>query len=61
MVSEEIRPLEEVKSFATTVEQRKQAALTKWQSAKDRAVSWSDLKYMEPKKLRFLMKADYDV
>ena len=61
MVSEEIHPLEEVRRFATAVEQRKQGTRTKWESAKDRAVTWSDLKHMEPKKLSFLIKAVYDV
>ena len=39
MVSEEIHHLEEVRRFATTVGQRKQGAWTKWESAKDRAVT----------------------
>ena len=61
MVSEEIHHLEEVGRFATVVGQRKQGAWTKWESAKDRAVTWNDLKHMEPKKLSFLIKAVYDV
>ena len=61
MVSEEIHHLEEVKRFATAVGQRKQAAWTKWESAKDRAVTWRDPKHMEPKKLSFLIKAVYDI
>ena len=60
MVSEEIH-LEEVRRFATAVGQRKQGAWTKWEYAKDRAVTWRDLKHMEPKKLSFLIKAVYDV
>ena len=60
MVSEEIH-LEEVKRFATAVGQRKQGEWTKWESAKDRAVTWRDLKHTEPKKLSFLIKAVYDV
>ena len=36
MVSEEIHHLGEVRHFATAVEQRKQDAWTKWESAKDR-------------------------
>ena len=61
MVSEEIHHLEEVRHFATAVGQRKQGAWTKWESAKDRAVTWRDLKLMETKKLSFLIKAVYDV
>ena len=61
MVSEEIHHLEEVRGFATAVGQRKQGAWTKWESAKDRAVTWRDLKHMEPKKLSFLIKAVYDI
>ena len=61
MVSEEIHHLEEVRRFATAVGQRKQSVWTKYESAKDRAVTWRDLKHMEPKKLSFLIKAVYDV
>ena len=39
MVSEEIPHLEEVKRIAIAVGQRKQGAWTKWESAKDRAVT----------------------
>ena len=55
MVSEEIHHL------ATAVGQRKQCAWTKWESTNDRAVTWRDLKHMEPKKLSFLIRAVYDV
>ena len=61
MVLEEIHHLEEVRRLATAVGQRKQGVWTKWESAKDRAVTWKDLKHMEPKKLCFLIKAVYDV
>ena len=61
MVSEEIHHLEEVRRFATAVGQRKQGAWTKWEDAKDRAVTWRYLKHMDPKKLSFLIKAVYDV
>ena len=61
MVSEEIHHLEEVRRFATAVGQRKQGAWTKWENAKDRAVTWRYLNIMEPKKLSFLIKAVNDV
>ena len=61
IVSEEIHHLEEVRHFATVVGQRKQGAWTKWEKAKDRTFTWSDLKHMEPKKLSFLIKAGYDI
>ena len=61
MVSEEIHHLEEVRRFTTAVGQRKQGALTKWENAKDKAVTWRDLQHMEPKKLSFLIKAVCDV
>ena len=51
----------EVRRFATAVGQRKQGAWTKWESAKDRVVTWKDFKQMEPKKLSLLIKAVYDV
>ena len=57
MVSEEIHHLEEVRHFATAVGQRKQGAWNKWESAKDRAVTWCDLKHMEPKKIKFPHKS----
>ena len=56
MVSEEIHHLEEVRHIVTVVGQRNQGTLPKWESAKDRAVTWSDLKHMEPKILSFLIK-----
>ena len=39
MVSEENHHLEEVRHFATAVGQRKQGVWTKWEGAKDRAVT----------------------
>ena len=61
MALEEIHHLEEVRRFPAAVGQRKQGVWTNWENAKDRAVTWSDLKHMEPKKLSFLIKAVYDV
>lgn len=61
MVSEEIHHLEEDKRFAAAVGQCKQGAWTKWESAKDRTLTWSDLKQMKPKKLSFLIKAVYNI
>ena len=61
MVSEEIHHLEEVKRIATAVRQRKQCTWIRWESAKDRAVIWSNLKHIEPKKLSFLIKVVYNV
>ena len=61
MVSEEIHHLEVVRRFATAVGQRRKVAWTKWENAKDRAVTWRDLKHIEPKKLSFLIKTVYDV
>ena len=60
MVSEEIHHLEEVRRFDTAVGQRKQSAWTKWENAKDTAVTWRGLKHVEPKKLSFLIEALYD-
>ena len=61
MVSEEIHHIEEGRRFATFVGQRKKVAWTKWECAKDRAITWRVLNYMEPKKLSLLIKAVYDV
>ena len=61
MVSEEIHHHEEVRCCATAERQKKQSAWTKWENAKDRAVTWRHLEHLEPKKLSFLLKAVYDV
>ena len=49
MVSEEIHHREKVRRIVTAVGQRKEGSWTKWESAKDRAVTCSDLKHMEPR------------
>ena len=54
--SEEIHQLKEVRHITTAVGQRKYGACTKWDSKKDRAVPWGDLKPIEPPKLSFLIK-----
>ena len=60
-VSEESHHLEEVRRIATVVGQKNPGTWTKGESANDRAVTWRDLKYMEPKKLSFRIKVVYDV
>ena len=47
--------------IALAAGQMKQGAWAKWENAKDRAVTWEDIKHMEPPKLSFLIKAVYDV
>ena len=61
IVLEEIHHLEEVRCIDTAAAQRKQGAWTKWESVKDRSVTWGNLKHMEHKKLSFLIKAVYDI
>jgi hypothetical protein len=61
LVAEEIHQLEENKRFARAVTLHKQGAWTKWENANDRAISWSNIKHMEPRKLSFLIKAVYDI
>ena len=61
MVLKEILHLEEIRHIATAVGPRKQGAWSKWESTKDRAVTWGDLKHIEPQKLSFLIKAVYDI
>ena len=39
----------------------KETAWTKWESAKDKVIIWSDLKHMESQKLSFLIKAADDI
>ena len=60
IVSDEIHHPEEVRPIATAVGQRKQSAWTKWESTKDRAVTWGNHKHMNPQKLSFLIKAVYN-
>ena len=61
MVSEEIHDFEESKRLAIAVAQPKQDAWTRWENTKDRTITWSDIKQMEPKQLGFLIKAVYDI
>ena len=37
--------------------QPKQGARTRWENTKDRTITWSDIKQMEPKQLGFPIKA----
>ena len=57
---EEIHNLEEVRRIATAIGQGKHGSLTKWESTKDKVVTWSDLKHVEPPKL-FPYKGFIDV
>ena len=61
MVSEEIHDFEESKCLAIAVAQPKQGAWTRWEKTKDRTITWSDMKQIEPKQLGFLIKAAYDI
>ena len=61
MVSEEIHHFEESKRLAIAVAQPKQCAWTRWENPKDRTITWSNIKQMEPKQLGFLIKAVYDI
>ena len=56
MVLEEIHHRKEVRRIATAVGQRKQGVWTKWETAKDRVVTWDGLKHMEPPKIEFPYK-----
>ena len=57
MISEEIHDFEESKRLAIAVAQPKQGVWTRWENTKDRTITWSDIKQMEPKQLGFLIKA----
>ena len=48
MVLEEIHHLEEVRCIATAVRRRKQGTWTKWESVKDKAITWGELMNIEP-------------
>ena len=61
MISEEIHDFEESKRFAIAVAQPKQGAWTRWENTKDRTITGSDIKQMEPKHIGFLTKAVYDI
>ena len=61
MVSEGIHYFEESKRLTIAVVQPKQGAWTWWENTKDRIITWSDIKQMEPKQLGFLIKAVYDI
>ena len=49
MVLEEIHHFEESKRLAIAVAQPKQGAWTRWENIKDRTITRSDIKQMEPK------------
>ena len=61
MVLEEIHHFEESKHVAIAVAQPKQDAWTRWESMKEKTITWSNIKQMEPKQLGFLIKAVYDI
>ena len=61
MVSEEIQDFEESKRLVIAVAQPKYGAWTRWENTKERTITWSDIKQMEPKQLGFLIKAVYDI
>ena len=61
LVSEEIHHFEENKCIATAIRQYKQGAWSRWKSAKNKTVTWNDIKRRDLKKLSFLIKAVYDV
>ena len=61
MVSVEIHDFEESKRLSIAVAQPKQGSWTRWENTKDRTITWSDIKQMEPKQLGFLIKAVYDI
>ena len=61
MVSEEIHDFEESNRLAIAVAQPKQGAWIRWENTKDRTITWSDIKQMEPKQLGILIKAVYDI
>ena len=61
MVSVEIHHFEESKRLTIVVAQSKQSAWTRWENTKHRTITWGDIKQMEPKQLRFLIKAVYDI
>ena len=61
MVSEEIHHFEESKHLTIAVAQLKQSTWTRWENTKDRTITWSDIKQMEPKQLSFLIKAIYNI
>ena len=61
MVSEEIYHFEESKCLGIAAAQYKQGAWTWWKNTKDRTITWSGIKQMEPKQLGFLIKAVYDI
>ena len=61
MVAEELRQLEEEERQAVAVGQAQQGAWTKWEEAEQRKVSWQELWRMEPIRIKFLIKAVYDL
>ena len=61
MVSEKIPHFEESKHLTIAVVLTKPDSWTRWENTKDRTITWSDIKQMEPKQLSFSIKAVYDI
>ena len=61
LVQQEVRASVEEERASRMVGMRQQGAWTRWEHAVDRRVSWAELWKAEPDRIRFLIRAVYDV
>ena len=61
MVVQEIRKVDEDERSARAVSMGAQGAWTKWESALTKVITWNDLWRMEPLRIKFMLRATYDL
>ncbi|KAL4008469.1 hypothetical protein ACER0C_002321 [Sarotherodon galilaeus] len=61
LILEEVRAGVEEKRTSQVVQLRQQGAWTRWEQAVERKVTWNELWKAEPQRIKFLIRAVYDV
>ena len=61
LIVQELRNVTEEERGARAVSMGTQGAWTKWESAVKRVVTWNDLWRMEPLRIKFMLRATYDL
>ena len=61
LVQKEVRRVEEESRHVKAVAMNKQGSWTRWESARERALTWQDIWSMEGHRIKFLLCSVYDV
>lgn len=61
MVQREVRKVEEESRQVKAVAMNKQGSWTKWESVRERALTWQDIRSMEAHRIKFLLCSVYGV